>query len=375
LRSLDAADSSAVGSPLTCSSETPLKFLQMASDPAATLSVRQRALLALVIEEYVATGQPVGSRHLVERGALNVSPSTVRNDLSELEARGLLTHPHTSAGRVPTEQAYRLHADELLAQQDPRPGSFPLDLSELRREIDSALEATTEMLSRVTSQLALVSAPPLETTTVRHVEVLLLNPRTVMAVVITSTGGVAKRVVTFDHAVDPGLAKWAGEYLNERVAGLQLGTSRLRRELEDSSLSGAEREFLAAVRPAFTDLLQAEQRLYVGGAAGLLDSGREEDLGIYRHVLVTLERRAALLEILGEVLDPRRAFVRMGGDLDHPAFQDAALVGATYGLTTRALGAVGLLGPARMDYDKAIRSVRGAAQELSRFVEDVYEDN
>jgi len=347
----------------------------VASDPAATLTARQRELLALVIEEYVATGQPVGSRHLVERGELNVSPSTVRNELSELEAQGLLTHPHTSAGRVPTEHGYRLHADELLARQDPRPGSFPLDLSELRREIDSALEATTEMLSRVTSQLALVSAPPLETTTVRHVEVLLLNPRTVMAVVITSTGGVAKRVVTFDHAVDPGLAKWAGEYLNERVSGLQLGTSRLRRELEDPGLSGAEREFLAALRPAFTDLLQAEQRLYVGGAADLLDSAREDDLGIYRHVLVTLERRAALLEILGEALDPRRAFVRMGGDLEHPAFQDAALVGASYGLTNRALGAVGLLGPARMDYDKAIRSVRGAAQELSRFVEEVYEDN
>jgi heat-inducible transcriptional repressor len=159
------------------------------------------------------------------------------------------------------------------------------------------------------------------------------------------------------------------------VAGLQLGTSKLRRELEDSSLSVAERNFLTALRPAFTDLLQAEQRLYVGGAAGLLDSAAEDDLGIYRHVLVTLERRAALLEILGEALDPRRAFVRMGGDLDHPAFQDAALVGATYGLTNRALGAVGLLGPARMDYDKAIRSVRGAAQELSRFVEEVYEDN
>src|SRR5438445_780032 len=120
-------------------------------------------------------------------------------------------------------------------------------------------------------QLALVSAPALETTAVRHVEVLLLNPRTVMAVVITSTGGVAKRVVTFDRPVDPGLAKWAGEYLNERVAGLQLGTSRLRRQLEDPGPSTAEREFLAALKPAFTDLLQAGQRLYLGGAAGALD--------------------------------------------------------------------------------------------------------
>jgi heat-inducible transcriptional repressor len=347
----------------------------MASDQAGLLTERQRKILARVIEEYVATGQPVGSKHLVEQSGLGVSPSTVRNELAELEARGLLTHPHTSAGRVPTERGYRLYADELLARQEPRPGTFPLDYSVLRREIDAALEATSEVLSQATHLLALVSAPPLETTTVRHVEVLLLNPRTVMAVVITSTGGVAKRVVTFDQPVDPGLAKWAGEYLNERVAGLLLGTSRLRREFEEPSLSPGEREFLAALKPAFTDLVQAEQRLYVGGTAGLLDDVRENELGVYRHVLVTLERRAALLEILGEALDPRRAFVRVGGELEHPAFQDAALVGASYGLTNRALGAVGLLGPARMDYEKALRSVRGAAQELSRFVEEVYEDN
>ena len=113
----------------------------------------------------------------------------------------------------------------------------------------------------------------------------------------------------------------------------------------------------------------------MGGAAGLLDDVPEDELGTYRRVLVALERRAALLQILGNVLDPRHAFVRVGGELADPGLQGAALVGATYGLTNRTLGAVGLLGPDRMDYDKAIRSVRGAAQELSRFVEEVYEDN
>ena len=328
-----------------------------------------------MIEEFIATGQPVGSRYLVERAGLSVSPSTVRHELAELEARGLLTHPHTSAGRVPTEQAYRLHADELLARQEPRPESFPLDLSELRREVDSALETTSEVLSRVTHMLALVSAPPLQTTTVRHIEVLLLNPRTVMAVVITSTGGVAKRVVTFAKPVDPGLAKWAREYLNEQLAGLRLGTNAVRRALEEASLSPPEHEFLAALRRVFTDVLQAEQRLYLGGTAELLEDARDDELDLYRDVLVTLERRAALLALLGEALDPLRTWVRVGGELDHPALQAAALVGATYGLTNRALGSVGLLGPVRMDYEKAIRSVRGAAQELSRFVEDVYEDN
>jgi heat-inducible transcriptional repressor len=346
----------------------------MARDPAAGLTPRQREILSRVVEEYIATGQPVGSRYLVERAGLEVSPSTVRNELAELEARGLLTHPHTSAGRVPTELAYRLHADELLAREQ-RPGVFPLDLSELQREIDSALETTSEVLSRATHMLALVSAPQLQTTSVRHVEIVLLNPRTVMAVVITSTGGVAKRVVSFEDQVDAGLAKWASEYLNERLAGLRLGTNAVRRALEEPSLSTGERRFLAALAPVFTDVLQAEQRLYLGGAAELFEGAREDELDLYRHVLVTLERRAALLALLGEALDPLRTWVRVGGELDNPALQDAALVGATYGLTNRALGAVGLLGPVRMDYEKAIRSVRGAAQELSRFVEEVYEDN
>ncbi len=347
----------------------------MAHDPVAGLTPRQRDILARVVEEYIATGQPVGSRHLVERAGLQVSPSTVRNELAELEARGLLTHPHTSAGRVPTELAYRLHAKELLGRQEQRSGSFPLDLSELRREIDAALETTSEVLSRATHMLALVSAPPLQATSVRHVEVVLLNPRTVMAVVITSTGGVAKRVVSFEDQVDAGLAKWARDYLNERLAGLRLGTNAVRRALEEPSLSAGERRFLAALRPVFTDVMQSEQRLYLGGAADLLQDAREDELGLYRHILITLEHRAALLELLGEAFDPPRTWVRVGGELDHPALQEAALVGATYGLTNRALGAVGLLGPVRMDYQKAIRSVRAAAQELSRFVEDVYEDN
>jgi heat-inducible transcriptional repressor len=347
----------------------------MALEPTAELTLRQREILAHVVGEYVATGQPVGSKHLVERAGLRVSASTVRNELAELEARGMLTHPHTSAGRVPTERGYRFYADEVLRRQDPRPGAFPLDLSVLRREVDSALQTTTEMLSSVTRLLALVSAPSIETTTVRHVEVLLLQPETVMVVVITSTGGVSKRFFTFAAPVDPGLASWAGEYLNDRLRGVRLGSAHLRRQLSDPSLGHGESLFIDALAPAFIELVEAEQRLFVGGTAGLLDDVPDSELVLYRRVLATLEKRAALLEILGQALDPRRPFVRLGGELDHPAFHDVALVGATYGLANRVLGAVSLLGPVRMDYDKAIRSVRGAAQELSRFVEEVYEDN
>jgi len=339
------------------------------------LTPRQRDILGKLVEEYVATGQPVGSKNLVERSRLVVSSSTVRYELAELEGLGFLTHPHTSAGRIPTERGYRLYVDELLERLEPRPARFQLDLSTLRSEVESALQATTEALADLTSLLALVSAPPLETTTVRHVEVLLLQPEVVVVVVITSTGDVSKRVVTFNRSVDPGLVNWAAEYLNERVAGLGLGTHLLRRRFEDPGLSAGEREFLALLRPAFTELLRAEQRLYVGGAASLLEDVRAEELGVYRRLLEVLEKRAALLELVDEALDAKHPFVRVGGELEHPKLQDVALVAACYGLSNRALGTVGLLGPVRMDYDKAIRSVRSAAHELSRFVEAVYADN
>jgi heat-inducible transcriptional repressor len=339
------------------------------------LTQRQREILRRVVEEYVSTGQPVGSKALVERSEMSISPATVRAELATLEERGLLTHPHTSAGRVPTETGYRFFAHALLEEvRGPQPRDFPLDLSVARREIEAAMQATTEMLSQVNRLLALVSAPPLDSTTVKHVEVLLLQPQLLMVLVITSTGSLTKRLFQFEQPVDPGLTGWAGEYLNETVAGLQLGTALLRRRFEDPSLPARERAFLEVLRPAFIDLLQLEQRLYVGGAADLLEDVRADELDSYRGLLELLEKRAAMLDVLGESLDPRRPFVRVGTELQSFALHDVALVGACYGLVHRTLGSVSLIGPVRMDYEKAIRSVHAAASELSRFVESVFEE-
>src|SRR3989442_6619501 len=180
---------------------------------------RQRDILRRVVEEYVAAGQPVGSRTLVEQGALPVSPATVRAELAELERLGLLTHPHTSAGRIPTEAGYRVYVDGLLAHQDARPGEFPLELGPARAEVEEALQATTEVLSQVTRLFALISAPPLEAAAVKHVEVLGLQPNVVMVVVMTSSGGVSKQRYVFAEPVDPGVGMWAADCLTERLSG------------------------------------------------------------------------------------------------------------------------------------------------------------
>ncbi len=340
------------------------------------LTDRQREILRRLVEEYISTGQPVGSKYLVERAGLSVSPSTVRSELAELERLGLLTHPHTSAGRVPTETGYRLFVEGVLDRLEPRPATVALDLSGPAPEVEVALQATTEALAQMTRLLALVSAPPLEAATVRHVEVLELQPQVIATVVITSTGGVTKRVFALGEPVDQGLVSWAAEYLNERTVGLAPGSHALRRVFAEEGLSPRERLFLELLRPAFTDAAGSEeQRLYVGGAAMLLGDVRGEDLDTYRGLLEALEQRAVVLQILGQALGNRDPFVRLGVDLAHPALQHASLVGATYGLAHRRLGAVSLLGPLRMDYETALRSVRGAARELSRFVEEIYADN
>ena len=246
------------------------------------LTQRQGEILRLVVEEYVATGQPVASRALVERAGLDVSTSTIRSELAELERRGLLMHPHTSAGRVPTDHGYRFFADRLLERLEPRPAEFPLQLAEARSELETALQSTTDMLSELTRLLALVSAPAVETATVRHVEVLLLQPHIVMTVVITSAGSVTKRLFQFDHSVDPGLVEWAGSYLNEQAVGTRLGSQKLRRRLEDSGLSALERSFLDTIRPVLEAPVADDQRMFVGGAASLLDDASPDELRAYR---------------------------------------------------------------------------------------------
>jgi heat-inducible transcriptional repressor len=289
---------------------------------------------------------------------------------------GLLTHPHTSAGRVPTESGYRCYAEELVESIESTPAPFPLDLIAMRTELETALQTTTEALSQATRLLALVSAPSQGAATVRHIEVLVLQPRVVMVVLITSAGGVTKRVLEMDEPVDPGLASWAGVYLNERLDGVGLGTSMFRRRLDDEQLSVRERTFVDLVRPVFQEFeTTSGTALYVGGAAGLLgESWAADELEACRRLLELLEHRAAALELLSDALDPRRTVVRVEPELEGGQLREVSYVGASYGLANRSLGTVGLLGPLRMDYEVAIRSVRAAAHELSRLVEEVYEE-
>lgn len=340
------------------------------------LSERQELILKKVVEGHLEAGHPVGSKLLAADADVTWGSSTVRHELAVLEEHGLLAHPHTSAGRMPTDAGYRYFVDRLLPRGQEAPPPPSLELSLVRREVDEAMRTTTETLSQVTSLLAIVSAPPLDTATIRHVEVLVLQPQVLMVVVITSTGGVTKRLFTFDTAVDAGLAGWAASYLNERLEGIGLGARMLGQRLADPELSATERAFLSQLAPAFTDLAEAAQdSLYVDGAARLLSEYRFQDLSQLNDLMQMLERRVSLLAVLRQALvRPDNLFIRIGGENEDPALRTLAVVATSYGLPRRSLGTVSVIGPTRMDYATAIGSVRAAAAQLSRFVEDVYDE-
>lgn len=339
------------------------------------LTVRQQFVLRKVVEGHLVTGDPVGSSWLAEQDDVAWGPSTVRAELANLEELGLLQHPHTSAGRVPTDRGYRFFVDGLLESGTLPEPTAGLQLSDVRREVDEAMRSTAEKLSQITNLLAMVSAPPITTTSIRRVEIIQLQPQIAMVVIITSTGGVSKRLFPFERALDPGVLDWAASYLNERLGGSRLGARMLQAKLRDPHLSAREQGFLDAIAPAFTDLEEtAEDTLYVSGTPRLLAEDRFQELSQLGDLVQALERRVALLAYLRGALAESNVYLRIGRENPAPELRQVSLVAANYGVAGRNLGAVSVIGPMRMDYTQAIVSVRQAAAELSRFVGELYDE-
>lgn len=341
------------------------------------LSERQELILRLVVEGYLDSARPVPSKEVAERPEVEWGSSTVRAELAALEAAGYLTHPHTSAGRVPTDAGYRRYVDSMLELGlVPVEPSADLELSRLRREVDEAMRETTAALARVTDLVAMATAPqPSLAATIHRVEVLRLQPNKVVVIAIASTGDVTRRVFEFDRPVDSGLVEWASSYLNESLSGLGVGARMIATRLADPALSGVEADFVATLGSTFTDFVtEDEGQLYLEGASRLLSDARLPDLPRADELMTALERRADVLQMLRSTLDERSVFFWIGGENPQPELRSVSVIGANYGLGHRNLGAVGVVGPLRMDYATAIVSVRHAARELSRYFETVYSD-
>lgn len=340
------------------------------------LSERQELILRLVVETHLDSGRPVPSKEVAEQSEVEWGPSTVRAELAGLEAAGYLTHPHTSAGRVPTDAGYRRYVDLMLESgRVPAGQGAQLELSRLRREVDEAMREATAALAQVTDLVAMATAPaPGLTATIHRVEVLSLQPNRVVVIAIASTGDVTRRVFTFDRPVDHGLVEWASSYLNESLSGLGVGARMIATRLASPELSGVEADFIATLGTTFTDFIAEDGgELYLEGASRLLSDAHLPDLPHADELMTALERRADVLRMLRSELDEHSVFFWIGGENPQPELRSVSVIGANYGLGHRNLGAVGVVGPLRMDYALAIASVQHAARELSCYFETVYD--
>ena len=332
---------------------------------------RKLEVLRAIVEDYVSTQEPVGSKALVERHNLGVSPATIRNDMAALEDEGYIAQPHTSAGRIPTDKGYRLFVDQLSTVK-------PLSTPERRAiqsflggaaDLDDIVGRTVRLLAQLTRQVAVVQYPSLTRSSVRHVELVTLTASRILVVLITNTGRVEQRVVETPVAVADSLLGELRAQLNDVVGGVRLADAPARLTELPDRFTVPDRPVATAVIAALLETLveQQEERVVMGGAANLARFGPDFPHSI-QPVLEALEEQVVLLRLLGEATDPSVLTVRIGHENPFEGLTSTSVVSVGYGSDSESLAKLGVLGPTRMDYPGTMGAVRAVARYVGRIV-------
>ena len=331
-------------------------------------------VLRAIVEDYVSTQEPVGSKALVDRHQLGVSPATVRNDMASLEEEGFITQPHTSAGRIPTDKGYRLFVDRL-------GGVKPLSAAEKRAittllegavDLDDVVQRSVRLLAQLTRQVAVVQYPTLSRSTVRHVEVVPLGGSRLLLVLILSTGRVEQRVVELPAALAEDAVAEIRTKVNRAVIGERLADAsdklvQLPEEFEPGSRTSIA-ALVASLVEAMSDH-RSDERVAVGGTANLARFGDGFDASI-RPMLEALEEHVVLLKLLGEATSSSTVTVRIGAEGPYQELATTSVVATGYGPGDEALATLGIVGPTRMDYPGSMAAVRAVARYVGRILDE-----
>lgn len=337
------------------------------------LDDRKLDVLRAIVEDYVATREPVGSKTLVDRHSLGVSSATVRNDMAVLEEEGYIAQPHTSAGRIPTDKGYRVFVDRLsgiqpLSQPERRAISTFLEGAV---DLDEIVTRSVRLLSQLTRQIAVVQYPLLTRSTVRHVEVVAMAPDRVLVVVITENGRVDQTVVELPQDMASETLGDLRTRLNEELGGQRL--TEVSEALADMTerFDAESRAGVAVVVAALLETIAEahDERVAIAGTANITAYGREFDTGM-RPLLEALEEHVVLLHLLGEASAPLAVNVRIGHENEHRALSSSAVVSTSYGTGGELLGSLGVVGPLPMDYPGTMATVRAVARYVSQILAD-----
>ncbi len=335
---------------------------------------RKLAVLRAIVEDYVSTQEPVGSKALVDRHRLGVSPATVRNDMAALEEEGFITQPHTSAGRIPTDKGYRLFVDRLSSVK-------PLSAAEKRAittllegaiDLDDVVQRSVRLLAQLTRQVAVVQYPTLSKSTVRHVEVVPLTRSRILLVLILSTGRVEQRVVELPEAVDEQRVSDLRARFNRAVLGERLAEAADKLLALPEQFEQGERAPVAVLAAALVEAMsdhRSDERVAVGGTANLARFGDGFDTAI-KPMLEALEEHVVLLRLLGEANSPSTVTVRIGHEGPYQELSSTSVVATGYGPGDEALATLGIVGPTRMDYPGTMAAVRAVARYVSRILDE-----
>jgi len=332
-------------------------------------STRRLEILRAIVDEYVATQEPVGSKAIADKSQLGVSPATIRNEMAVLEEEGLITHPHTSAGRIPTDLGYRVFVDKLATVK-------PLSSAE-RRAIETFLEGaldlddvvmrTVRLLADVTKQVAVVQYPSMIKSRVRHVELVSLTTSRIMMILITDSGRVEQRVIELSEDAPETFISALRTKLNNAVAGQRLPEVADRITGVMESYTARERKDVAVVVSTLIEMAmeRPEEKVVLAGTANL--ARFKEDFSTTIHpVLEALEEQVVLLRLLGDANDTVQ--VRIGNEQKENNLRSTSLVTVGYGHENSPLGALGVLGPTRMDYAGSMSAVSAVARYVGRYI-------
>ena len=333
------------------------------------LDDRKLAVLRAIVEDFVSTNEPVGSKSLVDRHNLDVSPATIRNDMAVLEEQGFIVQPHTSAGRIPTDQGYRLFVDKLS-------GIKPLSAAERRAietflvgafDLDDVVTRTVRLLAQLTRQVAVVQYPSLTRSTVRHIELVPLSERRLLVVLITDTGRVEQRTVELPAPIDDDSITQLRAVLNACLDGRKLADAASVVVELPERVSPGEQPNAAAVFSVIVEALveRHEERVVVGGAANLTPADFSKGL---QEVLEALEEQVVLMRLLGESGNQAAVTVRIGSENEVQGLRRTSLVSVGYGAGDEVLARLGILGPTRMDYPTAMGAVRAVARYVGQIL-------